>query len=120
MALVTRVKGKVAKTELGKARERLEDLGFDPVENLVAMHDRLVAEDEYMSSLRHMTMTAVPKDKGGQGFPQVKYSSMVHAAILAQLEKVNSSLLAYGYSKMPTEVDASGTAYEPLIINVLN
>ncbi len=117
-SLVKRVPGRAPKSELGKARERLEDLGFDPIENLVALHDRLVAEDEYQNFLRHAVMTAVSKEDGGEGFPRIRYSSIVHASILSQLEKVNADLLAYGYCKMLP--DSSGDVYDndPLIINI--
>lgn len=118
-SLVKRVKGKAPKTELGKARVRLEDLAFDPIENLVALHDRLVAEDEYLNHLRHATMTAKSISKGGDGFPKVKYSLISHGTILAQLEKVNSSLLAYGYCKVMPEPEGDIFDNDPLIINLM-
>ena len=108
-SLVRRVPGKAPKTELGKARTRMEELSFDPVENLVALHDRLVAEDEYQNFLRHATMEAVSKEDGGEGFPKVRYSSLTHIAVLSQLEKVNADLLAYGYAKVQ---DSSNEVFE--------
>ena len=116
-SLVRRVPGKAPRSELGKARERLQDLDFDPIENLVAVHDRLVCEDEYLNALRHATMNATSKDKGGEGFPNVRYSAIVHSTILAQLAKVNADLLSYGYSKMVAD-ESSFDRDDPLIINL--
>jgi len=74
---------------------RLKKLGFEPIEQLVLLHERLEREHEYHCSLRDGTNT---------GPVRVRYSLVAHTALLSQLEKVASQLLRYRWARVSETV----------------
>lgn len=88
------------------SRDALEANGYDPINELVTLHHRLLAEDQFWSMLR----------ENPRMYP-VRYSGMTHANILSQIEKVASQLLRYGYRAVDN-IAASSSETPRLVISL--
>jgi hypothetical protein len=76
---------------------RLKKLNFNPIDKLIALHDRLEREDQYWTSIREGSLVLLDDE----GKPKkVIYKAMVHNAIFTQLQKVSADLLQYRYHKV--------------------
>lgn len=96
-----------------KSQVRLEELGFDPIGELVMLYRQLQNEDKIMCSLRDGTY--VPINDDGR---RIRYSYVAHMTLLGQLEKVASQLLRYGYGRVPETITVEEKTSEALIINL--
>lgn len=97
-----------------KSQLRLDELGFDPIGELVMLYRQLQNEDKLMCSLRDGTWRPLNDDGRVQ-----RYSSMAHMALLSQLEKVASQLLRYGYGRVPETIIVDEKNHTPLVIKLI-
>ena len=96
--------------KLLRSSEKLEAAGFDPIQELINLHDSIEEE------LRHLCYNEL-------GERREKYSKMAYAALVAQQQSISSQLLRYDYARVsetaaPAEVAAPTinitlTGYEP-------
>jgi len=96
------------------ALQQLEQSNFDPIISLVAVYKRLEEEDKYWCNIRNFS-SVVELNPMGKKLRTVRYSSVAHVSILAQLRQVASDLLRYKY----TRVD-EGTAIETIGIPMMS
>ena len=82
-----------------KSQERLLQLRFDPIKELVNLYHRLKAEDVYHQKVRDGSI--VPLTAAGKVRP---YNADAHLAVLDKLQKTASDLLRYGYGRVPESV----------------
>lgn len=82
--------------------QRLANLNFDPIGALVEQYRKLEKELEYQEKLR----TGEIVELNGLGKPRA-YRAEVHHALFDKMEKIGSSLLRYGYGRVP-ETDETG------------
>ena len=107
-------KAKGTDIELVPSISKLDSLGFDPLESMVHLYKRLMEEDEYWLSLRKQgTINYVNNLPTGVKKRTVKYSSVAHAATLANMGKVANDLMRYKYARVP-EVNEVPTAKSEL------
>jgi len=97
-----------------KSQDRLNELGFDPIGELVMLYRQLQNEDKLMCALRDGTH--VPLNPEGKS---VRYSYVAHMTLLSQLEKISSQLLRYGYGRVPETINIEEKTNDPLIINLV-
>lgn len=91
---------------------RLYELKYDPIGELVKLHQRLEAEDLYYAKLKSGEI--VPLDSEGR--PR-RYSAQAHGVVREQLIRVSESLLRYGYGRVPETVQVE-TNQTPFVINL--
>jgi len=96
-----------------KSQVRLEELGFDPLQELVQLYRKLQDEDTLMCALRDGVY--VPLNEYAN---PIRYSYVAHTNLLSQLEKVASQLMRYGYSRVSETVIIEEKPVDPLIINL--
>lgn len=85
-----------------ESRSKLKYLGFDPIEQLVNIHQKLEKEEQYYSDLRrNVANGTAPKG--------LRYSYIAHVSVLNQLQDVSNKLLRYRYARVPetTTIDSS-------------
>jgi hypothetical protein len=94
------------KTIVSKAAyKKLQELGFDPIEEMVKMFDKLekdIYDLQYYPS----------------GIQRDNYSSVKYAALLSTKQKLITDLLRYGYARAPESVEISATAIRPMEIRL--
>jgi hypothetical protein len=110
----------VRRAGFSKSAERLRDLGFDPIERLVLLYNRLCAEDTFWCELRDSGSVTVYLDDLGEPIESktIRYSSMSHIGVLSQIEKVSANLLSYGYAKVPNTILVEEKKRMPMVINL--
>jgi hypothetical protein len=113
---MTNFSGKKFMANSKRSQTRLKDLGFDPIEKLVRLYERLEAEDAVYQELRNAGAVLL-MDKKGNTKPAKRYSGVAHAAILAQMQKVSSDLLRYSYGRVPEGVDLQKGGTPKMVIN---
>jgi hypothetical protein len=93
--------------------KRLENLGFDPIGELVATYRKLEEELVYYEGWRDGTI--VPLTSTGKAR---SYVAEAHMALYDKRIKIGEALLRYGYGRVPENVDQSEKAPMPLIVNL--
>ena len=88
-----------------KASQKLSELGFDPLEKLVELHDKIE------SAIQDLMFDA-------DGNPREKFSSMAHSQLVATQAKVVSDLLRYGYARVTETVELQSRQHIPVQINL--
>ena len=96
-----------------RSQVRLEELGFDPIGELVMLYKQLQNEDKIMCAIRDGVYIQL-NDKANK----IRYSYVAHMTLLGQLEKVASQLLRYGYGRVPETITVEDKTTESLIINM--
>ena len=96
-----------------RSQVRLEELGFDPIGELVMLYKQLQNEDKIMCAIRDGVYVQL-NDKANK----IRYSYVAHMTLLGQLEKVASQLLRYGYGRVPETITVEDKTTESLIINM--
>jgi len=92
---------KVSKKKSTKsARDKMHTRQYDPVDALIDLYERLVDEDRLMCAIRDGSVVQLTEAGTKQ-----RYSSMAHAALFAQIQKIHSDLLRYGYARVPERID---------------
>jgi hypothetical protein len=80
--------------------KRLNQLGFDPIQELVQLYRQLQNEDKIMCAVRDGTRVSLTEE--GR---TVRYSAVAHVALMGQLEKIANDLVRYGYGRVPETVN---------------
>jgi len=102
-----------------KSDKRLKKLGYDPLKAQVALHKRLIIEDNFWTAVRHGDIKGIVDCQMALGVDVdnvdkiPRYSSVMHVAVLSGLNKVANDLLRYGYARVP-EGDSIGSGLEKL------
>lgn len=73
--------------KLPKSIEKLEESGFDPIQEMVNLYDAIDAE------IRHLLY-----DDFGER--RAKYSAIAYAQLVAQQQSISNNLLRYGYARV--------------------
>jgi hypothetical protein len=86
-----------------RSQRRLQDLGFDPIGELVGTYRKLQEEIKHQEAIRdgvrvELTLKGTPK----------AYRPDIHHALYDRLTKIASELLRYGYGRVP-ELNAPET-----------
>lgn len=76
-----------------KSAERLQQLGFDPLEEQVKLYRKLEKEAAHMERLRIKPRVAPNGDTQ-------RFSAMAHANILMLQQKIGNDLLRYAYARV--------------------
>ncbi len=100
-----------------ESRVRLKKLGFDPIEKLVNLYNKLEKENEFYCKLREVGQLE-QIDNNGDTVRTIRYSHIAHTNILSQLEKVSSQLLRYRYARVPETVNLESNHIPALNINL--
>ena len=113
------VGGKLPGTKNRYSREsikRLEELGCDPIAEMVQLHKKFIKEIDRQERLQEQ------KDKGHIALTKdgrtVGYSAMAHAALLASDQKLLNDLVPYRYAKIPVEVAVTDNTLPPIYIEL--
>jgi hypothetical protein len=97
----------------GASQQRLGDLNFDPIGELVVAHRRLELEIERMERWRD----GIDVPLTGAGKP-MSYRPEVHHKLYDNLTKISESLLRYGYGRVSETNVLETTTRTPLVINL--
>ena len=92
--------------EPNKSVEKLNQLGFDPIQRLVILHDNI---DKELNNMLY--------DEDGE--PRKKFSQVAYAALLGIQAKISNDLMRYGYARVTEVVETRDVSPEPIRI-VLN
>jgi hypothetical protein len=95
------------------SKSQLKKLNYDPIEALIAQHNKLKAEVEYFEGWRDGTI--VPLTSTGK---VRNYNPEAHMAVYDRLIKIGESLLRYGYGRVSEVAKEQATAIPPLVINL--
>jgi len=87
------------------AQKRLKELGFDPIEKMVAMHEEVDIE---IANLLY-------DDEGNKN---KKYSGMALATLLSTKQKIIADLLRYGYARVSETPTDAEKVISPIQINL--
>jgi len=82
-----------------KGKNKLEQLGFDPMEKLVAVYNRLEREDIMLTKIRDADEVHMVKD--GKKVGKKRYSSVAHTTVLGHMKDIGTDLLRYKYARVP-------------------
>ncbi len=96
-----------------KSKDKLRELRFDPIEELVKQYQALEAECAYQEMLRDGTVEELRSD----GKPRA-YRAEVHMMIYDKLIAIGDRLLRYGYGRVPETVIQEHKDHMPLVINL--
>ena len=102
-----------ARKSAKSAKEKMANRQYDPMDAMVDLYERLVDEDRVMCAVRDGTLV-----KLGQNGKTLRYSSMAHAALLAQIQRVHADLLRYGYARVPERDADMDVDNSPFIIEL--
>jgi len=81
---------------------RLDQLGFDPMENMVHLYRRLEEEDRFWQEIRRRgKVTFMDTVPTGIKQKTIRYSALAHMSVFNNMEKINNSLLRYKYARVP-------------------
>jgi hypothetical protein len=94
------------------SKEKLASLRYDPIENMILNHDRILAQLEYYDQWREGTL--VPLDANGK--PRY-YNAEVHMNLYDKLNKIAESLLRYNYGRV-SEAENNERISAPIVINL--
>ena len=86
-----------------KSIQKLEELGFDPIEKLVTFYNQLEMD------IYHLTHTEDDK-------PRAKFSQMAYVQLLNIQRQVNADLLRYKYARVPETTEVVGNNGGPLVV----
>jgi hypothetical protein len=89
-----------------KSVAKLRQLGFDPIDVMVALYRKLQKEEQRLVMIRDNTMVGTYQ----------KYSSIAHAQILSQMRDIANDLMRYGYGRVPETVNVENHSATPLTI----
>ena len=96
-----------------KSVERLRNLMYDPIGELVCTHRRLEIELLRQELIRDNEI----KDLTPTGKPRA-YSTMHHYSLFDRLIKINESLLRYAYGRVPENAIMEEKRPAPLVVNL--
>lgn len=96
-----------------RSQQKLHELKFDPIEQLVDKYMKLEAELAYQEAIRAGTI--VPLSATGKPRP---YNPEVHMAIYDRLVAVSEKLLRYKYGRVPETSVIENREKPPLVINL--
>jgi hypothetical protein len=96
-----------------KSKQRLEELDFDPIGELVASYRKLQKEIEYQENIRTGKLVELRSD----GKPRA-YRAEVHLGLYDKINVISKELLRYGYGRVPEAETNTGIAPRPLIVNL--
>jgi ribosomal protein L33 len=88
-----------------RATKKLEQMGYDPIERMIELHQELVQQ------IYDMTHDE-------DGFPTKKYSQMAYAQLLTIKQRCVSELMRYGYARVSEGVEISTKAIAPITIQL--
>ena len=89
-----------------RASKRLEELGFDPISEMVALHDEIAKQlDEMVSAI------------DSEGNPK-QYSQIAYSNLLATKQRCVTELMRYGYARAPESTLAESKQMPALQINL--
>jgi hypothetical protein len=89
-----------------RAAKKLEELGFDPIAEMIKLHDDINTQLEEMT-------TAVDEDGNSRGYSQIAYSNL-----LSTKQKCVTELMRYGYARTPESTMGEGKPMPALQINL--
>jgi len=92
---------------------RLEELGFDPIRELVNTYDRILGELAYQEQMREGIVVEIR----GDGKPRA-YRAEVHHALYDRMIKVATELTRYGYGRVPEGIIIEPGSVPSLIIEL--
>ena len=104
-----RTRSKIAK----RATDKMNSRGYDPIDGQLDLYDRLIDEDRVMCAIRDGSLVKITPSG-----PTQRYSSMAHAAILAQINKLHGDLLRFGYARVSETVIEQKAVRSPLVIEL--
>jgi GTP cyclohydrolase I len=98
-----------------QAQERLTELNFDPMTQLVATHQELLNEIEMMRNLREREIEQgiFGDKKEGSRFSQFYYQSLFD-----KITNIEKELLRYGYSRVPETMNIREEKDLPIVIQL--
>ena len=96
-----------------RSQQKLAELGFDPIEQLVQKYLQLEAEVAYQEAIREGTI--VPLNAAGK--PRA-YNPEVHMALYDKMIAVSDKLLRYKYGRVPETTVIENKEKPPLVINL--
>ena len=105
----------IALQDVPDSKRKLEELGHDPIERLVALHKHLISEEEKHRLMRDGLYTVIGKD--GKEY-RARYSPVAHVAVLSQIEKVNNDLIRYRYARIPETQQVEFDMPAGMVINM--
>lgn len=96
-----------------KSKQRLEELDFDPIGELVASYRKLQKEIAYQEDIRTGKLVELRAD----GRPRA-YRAEVHLGLYDKINMISKELLRYGYGRVPEAETNTGSTAKPLIVNL--
>ena len=96
-----------------KSQDRLNELQFDPMLEMILLYRKLQEEDRVMCQIRDGS-TVFYNDDGRV----IRYSAHAHVALQANMQKITADLLRYGYGRVPETITVDEQVTGGLIINL--
>jgi hypothetical protein len=93
--------------------KRLEELGFDPIQEMVNTYDKLLGELEYQEGMRMGTVVEVRGDGKARA-----YRAEIHHALYDRLTNIAEKLVRYGYGRVPEGIVVDPSTIPPLRIEL--
>jgi hypothetical protein len=93
------------KKRVMSAMAKMSSSGFDPLTKLMNLYASLEAEDAYWCDVRDGAVVVYD----GETKKQLKYSSMAHQAVLAQMATIGIQLMRFKYARVSEAQTAVGT-----------
>lgn len=100
-----------------RAQTRLAQLRYDPIGELVSIHQRLLGELQRMEDLRSGDLKEISPLNGRPRSYGVKEAEQ-HFALYDKLINVGDKLLRYAYGRVPETTTIENKAVQPLIVNL--
>jgi hypothetical protein len=96
-----------------RSQQKLAELGFDPIEQLVDKYLKLEAELAYQEAIRDGSIVPLRADGKIRA-----YNPEVHMAIYDKLNAVSDKLMRYKYGRVPETAIVENREKPPLVINL--
>lgn len=91
--------------------QRLQELGFDPIQKLVQLYEDITKE---IAELDELKMNPKMLKNGDVR----RYSSMAHAQLITTQQKLINDLMRYGYARVPETVNVKPELPSGITINL--
>lgn len=96
-----------------RSLQRLEELDFDPIGELVTSYRKLQKEIEYQEKIRTGQLVELKTD----GKPRA-YRAEIHLGLYDKINAISKELLRYGYGRVPEAEQNTGSHVMPLVVNL--
>lgn len=88
-----------------RAAKKLEELGFDPIQEMVKLYESVTRQIYNMTHDEH-------------DLPRAKFSTMAHANLVSTQQRCITELMRYGYARVTEGVEVTTQQLAPVTIQL--